>query len=806
MSGSVAINRATGEILVVTPQGEWAPATRARNPQTGEEIFNDGTTWRPVPQPEAPRPPDEGMRQIGLGTRATLQGLAALPGVVYDAAGAGINAVTGGLEALGGPSLPRVRTARENVSGVLDAAGMPSPATAGERMIGGAIEGAASVIPSMGAGAALQGARALGYTPNVSTFSAQSAANVPGRIATNFPALTQAAAPGVLPSSARVTLPNDVIVAAQMPQGGALTRALLGPMSTQIGAGAGGGLAQQSAAEGGAGPIGQVAANLIGGVTGAGAVEATRGLGRLGQAMIQPFNEAGRQRIAGEALAAGSYSPETLASRLQAGMRETGQRLPESIPTTAQAARDPALMRVESSVRSGALGVQPQTIIGDADFARNASRTNALQGMSDNSFPEVRGATVRQAIEGAEQGMGARVNQLFDIARDRNSNRYPVRGVMDEARRATAMFDPARGGGGVPAELQSVIDDLADLRAVDLSQAQNIRSRLGEIAGKASAAGDNRLASAAGRISASLESTIDDPRWMAAVAGRREMGAALGRNDTGTNATGRILQTERFGAPRLPDANVPATVLQSPDAVRQTIRASLKAIDDARTAQIGAPGRQARNGGLPAPDPEVLLEQHRAMMRALRGQFIENLTQAARTSAEITNTGGGTGRRLSVAQFNTFMDKNNRIARELFEPREYQQLSRIARDFAEGSRSATTGSTANSQTAQNLSVANMIARSSNGLVAGNNATLNTVLSPFRLLYRNAEDMTRDMFARALVDPDFAAMLLSRANEENIRRLAERINMTSMQSLQNAGQDAALRQTLRTAPAASEQQE
>jgi hypothetical protein len=352
--------------------------------------------------------------------------------------------------------------------------------------------------------------------------------------------------------------------------------------------------------------------------------------------MIQPFNEAGRQRIAGEALAAGSYSPETLASRLQAGMRETGQRLPESIPTTAQAARDPALMRVESSVRGGALGVQPQTIVGDADFARNASRTNALQGMADNGTPEVRGATVRQAIEGAEQGMGARVNQLFDIARDRNSNRYPVRGVMDEVRRATAKFDPAQAGEGVPVELQRVIDDIAALGSLDITQAQNIRSRLGVIGGEAAVKGDNRLASAARAISERLESTIDDPRWMAAVAGRREMGAALGRDATGTNATGRILQTERFGAPRLPDANVPATVLQSPDAVRQAVRASLRAIDDARTAQIGAPGRAARSAfGEATPNPDQLLAQHRDMMRALRGQFVENLMASASTTAQI---------------------------------------------------------------------------------------------------------------------------------------------------------------------------
>jgi hypothetical protein len=285
------------------------------------------------------------------------------------------------------------------------------------------------------------------------------------------------------------------------------------------------------------------------------------------------------------------------------------------------------------------------------------------------------------------------------------------------------------------------------------------------------------------------------------------MGAALGRDDTGTNATGRILATERFGAPRLPDTNVPATVLQSPDAVRQTINASLKAIDDARTAQIGAPGRQARNpGSRPAPDPEVLLQQHREMMTALRGQFVDNLMQSARTSAEITNTAGATGRRLSVAQFNSFMDKNNRIAGLLFEPQEYRRLSRIAADFQEGSRSATTGSTSNSQTAQNLSVANMIAQASGGLISRNSATMNPILGPLRFVYRTTEDMTRDMLARALVEPDFAALLLARANEDNIRRLAERVNMTGPEMFRNATQDAAVRQTIRTAPELSQPQE
>ena len=152
------------------------------------------------------------------------------------------------------------------------------------------------------------------------------------------------------------------------------------------------------------------------------------------------------------------------------------------------------------------------------------------------------------------------------------------------------------------------------------------------------------------------------------------------------------------------------------------------------------------------------------------------------------------------------MDDNNRIARELFEPREYQQLSRIAADFAEGSRSATTGSTTNSQTAQNLSVANMIARTTNGLVSSNSATTNPALRAIGRLYRGTEDMTRDMFARALVDPQFAASLLAKANPENLARIASQIEMTRPQAFQNAVQDAAIRQTTRTAPELSQPQE
>lgn len=55
MSGSVAINPTTGEILTLSSDGAWAPAQRARNPQTGAEVYHNGTDWQPVPARSTPR-------------------------------------------------------------------------------------------------------------------------------------------------------------------------------------------------------------------------------------------------------------------------------------------------------------------------------------------------------------------------------------------------------------------------------------------------------------------------------------------------------------------------------------------------------------------------------------------------------------------------------------------------------------------------------------------------------------------------------------------------------------------------------
>jgi hypothetical protein len=48
----VAINDKTGEVLALDGQGKWVPATRAKNPQTGEELYLDGSEWKTLNMPK----------------------------------------------------------------------------------------------------------------------------------------------------------------------------------------------------------------------------------------------------------------------------------------------------------------------------------------------------------------------------------------------------------------------------------------------------------------------------------------------------------------------------------------------------------------------------------------------------------------------------------------------------------------------------------------------------------------------------------------------------------------------------------
>jgi hypothetical protein len=481
---NVAINRETGEILVVNQDGAWEPARRARNPQSGQEIFFNGRDWAPVPA--APRQPADALertigisgpeagRRLAMGVRDVAEGVAGIPNMLLDLPASIRNA---GLNALGMPSEP---TYSQRTSAALSALGLPEPATPGERMTSAVSRNVAAQAPMFAAGAALQGAR-------------------------------------------------------QAPR---LAEMLVGNLPSQIAGAGAAGAAGQAAAESGAGATGQLAAALLGGTAGSLGVNALQAGGRSGAAIVQPFTDAGRQQIAADVLLRASGDPEGLPARIAQGLNDPTRRLPSSPVTTGMASRDPGVMLLESGMRSQAgqnlpLGQSPAVAIRDVEARRNANRLMALLTGQDGSTAETRGASLRTGLNAADNAMGERVDMAFQIARGNNSNRYSLNPVMDEAGRVTRMFDPTQGGGGVPVELRGVLDDIESLGAVSLDQAQNLRARLMEVAGKASAAGDNRLASAAGSIATRLENTIDDPRWMQAVALRREQGQAMGRTEGG---------------------------------------------------------------------------------------------------------------------------------------------------------------------------------------------------------------------------------------------------------------------------------
>lgn len=254
-------------------------------------------------------------------------------------------------------------------------------------------------------------------------------------------------------------------------------------------------------------------------------------------------------------------------------------------------------------------------------------------------------------------------------------------------------------------------------------------------------------------------------RWRDAAALRRSVGEDFERDSTGARATGAILDRANYGMPGLVDERVASTALANLSSLRQVLRAS-------------------------ADDPQV--------RRGLQGQFMDNLARRALGKSETIDTSGISQRTSSPAGFRRFWDDNRAMARELFSPQEFRRLELISRDFAEMGIGANTGSTRNSQTVQNMSVANMIARVSNGLLDDNPLARAAVGGPvLRWLYRDAEMATRDLLGQAMADPRLAAMLLSRAGPGSMRRASAYIEQNMRDRLTGSANVAGFRQTVRT---------
>jgi hypothetical protein len=684
-----------------------------------------------IDEPDQPSVGRRATRGLGLGVRDVLEGATALPGMALDALSYPRRLME---RAVFGEASP---TFTEGTRQRLDATGLPAPESSTERLVSAGVQGAASALPTMGVGAGLAGAGRLPMVAN----------------------------------------------------------ALMGSPGGQIVGGLAGGAAGEGAQQSGFGPAVQAGASLVGGIAGAAAPGTLMAAGRGVGGALAPFREAGRENMVADVLLRSSSVPGTLRNRLLMGAEN--ERLPGAPVTTAVQARDPGLMVMEQGLRSQAqgtgtaAGVSPAARFRDVEARRNAVRTDALDAMGDGSTPEIRGAETRRLLGDQRDEVREMTGAAYESVDPEGLARFPVdriettlRGSMDR------LYGP--GTGGPPPQLRAVLDDLPqptprtvydvngarrevlDPPEIDWRHLQNLRSRLGAIAGEAAANGDRKLASAAGSAWDEIETTaraaapadmVD--RWDTAAAFRRQEGNLYSRDTTGAAGVGQVLRRDAYGNPTMLDSSVTDRLLRSPADLRQALQAA----------------------GSDAP----------ALRRQLQGQFVEQLRGRATTTGVVADAAGNTSQLLSPAGFQSFLEKNRGLIADLFEPGQVTQLRRLAADFAETSLANTAGKARGSDTAQNLSVANVIARASNGLIDPGNPLMQTLagLGPvMRLIYAAPEAAVREMLTEAMVNPTFAADLLSRASPQAMERAMGYVQSTMGDRLRQATLEATTREAVR----------
>jgi hypothetical protein len=672
------------------------------------------------------------LRDLGLGVRDVVQGLSSIPGLVYDAAALPVQAGVAVARQLGS-DVAYLPPASRLVSDALTKVGLPTPETGPERVRSMATQGAAAAIPTMGAGLLASGG------------------NVIRKLAER-------------------------------------------PLSQLISGFTGGGSAQVAAEAGASAPL-QIGAGLLGGVGGAGATTLGPAAVRAADALKQPFMQAGRDRMAADVLLRTSANPGSLVARIEQGLEDTSRRLPGSPVTTAQAARDPGLMVLEQGLAADAGRVAGQggqsgaVAFRDIAARRNQSRTQALQptGSVDGA-----GATLRAVLGEKKAAARERVSAAFKGVDPDNSVRMPFDEVVAPMIYAgVSKYGPGRGP--LPPAMREITDEIMDevgeAGFVGFEWFQNMRSRLGEEAGKARLIGADYAADAYAAMRTALEDQVNAQvmngrnfsadqiaRWGAAIKMRRNMGETFERATDGGAAVASILKQDRFNRPILADSKVVATALASPENLRQVLRAAGNAADEVRAA--------------------------------LRNEFIRRGLERAMTAGVMADAVGDVAPVLSGAGFSRFMEQNKNIIPQLFNTKAHAAaLQRIANDFTEGQMSMTMGKARGSDTTQNLTVANVIGRATNGIVSPDNPLAKTLvgLGPIvRFIYQAPEAAVRELIIEAASDPVLARQLLVRAGPDAVKRAS-----TLLQPLEarfaDIGSGIAARQAVRVGGLAGSEQ-
>lgn len=126
-----------------------------------------------------------------------------------------------------------------------------------------------------------------------------------------------------------------------------VARLLADNRGAQLVGGAGAGAGGQTAAESGGGAVSQLLASLAGGVVAPASMRVIPAAGRGVKALAEPFWQGGRENIVGSAMNRLKSTPDAASRAAQ-----SGEILPGSAPTTAQATRDIGLANLERGMRN----------------------------------------------------------------------------------------------------------------------------------------------------------------------------------------------------------------------------------------------------------------------------------------------------------------------------------------------------------------------------------------------------------------------------------------------------------------------
>lgn len=262
----------------------------------------DAASATATASPEAP--PSGVVRNLGLGTRATanglVQGITGIPLMIGDAANAALNLPIRGMNAAFGTNIPQFgmpsRTTNEALDAGLDAIGLPKPATQDEKLIGAVVEGGASALsPAAAARKTIEaGGKAIGPLTR-STLDAFADAPV---------------------------------------------------VQTISGATAGG--AGELAQQADAGPVGTMAATLAGGIAPAVVAPTARTVVAAGREYAAPLTESGRKDIAARTMQRRAEDSGAAAAAIEAGEREL---VPGSVQTTGAISGDRGLAQLENTLQ-----------------------------------------------------------------------------------------------------------------------------------------------------------------------------------------------------------------------------------------------------------------------------------------------------------------------------------------------------------------------------------------------------------------------------------------------------------------------